>query len=203
MINKLQQSDNSISEARMKFIKSSLNNLKLGAINEELNNAILPKLLNGNDNEKKEAEAWLDKRMSEILRSNESDTHIALMESFDPKFQALATELASNIIKEQNCVTALEKSIVTVIVGAKIRILDNTTRLNKHLNDLYNINKEDTRYLDTLSKQIERSTRQFLSAVIVLKQLKSPQVEMNIKTNTAFISQNQQINVDNKINESK
>jgi hypothetical protein len=38
---------------------------------------------------------------------------------------------------------------------------------------------------------------------MTLKQLKAPTIEMNIRTNTAFISQNQQINANNPIESNK
>ena len=65
------------------------------------------------------------------------------------------------------------------------------------------ITENRTKYLAMLSKQIDRANRQFLSALTTLKQLKTPSIEMNIKTNTAFVSQNQQINSKNETNETK
>ena len=46
-----------------------------------------------------------------------------------------------------------------------------------------------------LSKERDRAHRQYLSTIMTLKQLKAPAIEMNIKAKTAFVSQNQQINV--------
>ena len=56
------------------------------------------------------------------------------------------------------------------------------------------ISDERTRYLGYLSKQMDRAHRQYLSALMTLKQLKAPAIEMNIKTKNTFVAQNQQIN---------
>jgi hypothetical protein len=85
------------------------------------------------------------------------------------------------------------------MVNAYIRVLDNSRRLNNELNG-QNITPNRNIYIANLSKQIDRANRQYISALLTLKQLKSPNVEMNIKTNNAFISNNQQINVNKNEN---
>lgn len=90
-----------------------------------------------------------------------------------------------------------------IVTNSFIRAIDHSRRFNNCLNAGEYLSDERTRYLTMLSKQIDRANRQYLNALTALKQIKAPVIEMNIRTNTAFVSQNQQINVDNKINEIK
>ena len=186
---------------KKKIIYSSMKRLRLHSYAHELEEEILPKLINGTSKEKKDAKEKLEKREAQYLRALESETHVASMESLDEKYYGWLQQLTEKTIQEYGCTTELEKSLASLMASFHIRIVDNSKRLNDLLNSLYSPNKNEIHYLEILSRQIERAHRQFLSTVITLKQLKSPKVEMNIKTMTAFVSQNQQINVDKKNNE--
>ncbi|MSU54531.1 MAG: hypothetical protein EXS48_01665 [Candidatus Staskawiczbacteria bacterium] len=169
----------------------------------ELHEDILPKVMNGSEEEKKIALELLDKKTTTLLRALESEVHATSMESFDPRLHTWVFELISKIIEESSCTTELEKAVATVVASTHIRFIDNSKRLNDYFNDSYGTTKDEARYLEVLSKQTDRAHRQFLNSVMVLKQLKAPLVEMNIKTMNAFVAQNQQINVDKEINEVK
>jgi hypothetical protein len=109
-------------------------------------------------------------------------------------------ELAKQIIKDYGCATGIEKALASDIAHSYIKTLDNSRRLNNEFN-CENLTKTRNEYISILSKQTDRAHRQFLSGLMILKQLKAPAIELNIRANTAFVSQNQQINVDKKINE--
>ncbi|MDO8557278.1 MAG: hypothetical protein Q7R98_02330 [Candidatus Jorgensenbacteria bacterium] len=157
---------------------------------------ILPELLHGNEKGKKEALEKFKEKAVEVMMALEPDTHVALMESFDSRYRGLAKELSSQIIKDYSCITGVEKALTEVVVNAFIRIIDNSRRFNNCAEAGEYLSEERTKHLTMLSIQIDRANRQFLNALITLKQLKSPNIEMNIKTKTAFIAQNQQINAD-------
>ena len=140
----------------------------------------------------------LGEKLTELMTSMEDHTHLALIQSFDSTYQLLAKEFCSQMIREYGCQTSLEKSLVEVIANSYIRTIETSKRLNNCLNANRYIDDASTRYLAMLSKQIDRSNRQFLSGIIALKQLMSPAVEVNVKTKNAFIAQNQQINSDYK-----
>lgn len=171
------------------------------SVTRELHEEILPKIMTGNKKEKKAALELLDKKVTGLFRALESEVHATSMESFDPKLHTWVFELISKMIEETNCTTELEKSVATIVANTHIRFLDNSKRLNDHLNDTYGKTRDEARYLEVLSKQTDRAHRQFLSSVMVLKQLKAPLVEMNIKAHTAFVSDKQQININNGKNE--
>lgn len=128
-----------------------------------------------------------------LCRLFESESQVALMESLDEKYRGLAKEMTRTIIQEQNCITEIEKSLAELAVNAYIRVLDNSRRINNEFN-AGTITQNRTLYIAQLSKQIDRSNRQYIQAILTLNQIKNPIIRMNIKTETAFISQNQQIN---------
>lgn len=171
---------------------------------KNLANNLLPKLFYGSEKEKKEISKKSDEKIIEVMMALETDTHVALMESFNSQYRGLAKELSTQIIKDYNATTSVEKALSELIANAFIRVIDNSRRLN---NDLGGpgipITETKTKYLTMLSLQVDRANRQFLNALITLKQLKAPTIEMNIKTKNTFVAQNQQINADNPIESNK
>lgn len=133
----------------------------------------------------------------EIMRGLELDTNVGLMEAVDVKYRALIKELCSEITKEYSCQTTIEKALAEQISNAHVRIIDNSRRLNNEFN-CESITPNRNNYIANLSKQLDRAHRQFDSAVFTLKQLKQPQLSVNVKATNAFVSQNQQINVTKK-----
>lgn len=164
------------------------------ALLKELTQDIIPKCLDSK-NEKNEVvkKRFTDKSML-LLRIFENESHVALMESFSENYRMFSKEMADDLIKEFNCIKEYEKALAKLMTNAYIRVLDNSRRLNNEL-ESREITPNKNVYIANLSKQVDRANRQFISALMTLKQLKVPQIEMNIKTNTAFISNNQQVNV--------
>lgn len=168
-----------------------------------LGNSILPKLLHGNEKEKEEAVEKFNKRALGVMMTLETDTHVALMESFYSQYRGLAKEFSNQLIKDYNCNTNAEKALAEIITNAYIRVIDNSRRLNNNLGDpaeSQSITELKIGYLTMLSKQIDRANRQFITALTTLKQIKSAPIEMNIKAKTAFVSQNQQFNLNKNEN---
>ncbi len=162
---------------------------------------LLPKFLEANEKEERKLKDEFNKMAREILFALETETHAALMETFWSQYRGLSKELSTQIIKDYNAVTSAEKALAEVIANAFIRIIDNSRRLNNYLGnpeEVTLINEDRTKYLAMLSKQIDRANRQFITAFTTLKQMKSPTLELNVKTKIAFVAQNQQINVDRK-----
>ena len=166
---------------------------------KRLGENILPKYIDGSEQDRNEAHEALKKMTLELLMALELETHVALMEAFEPRYRGLAKELSSQLIKDYNCQTSAEKALAETIANAYIRVLDNSRRLNNEL-ECKNITHERNKYISNLSNQVDRANRQFLNSLLTLKQLKAPTIEMNIKTKNTFLAQNQNVNVDKKEN---
>jgi len=163
---------------------------------KELGEEILPKYLKGSLKEQKEIEKRLQDKSLALLRIFESESHVNLMESFTESYRMTAKEMVSKMIDEYQCTNEAEKAIAGTITNAYIRILDNSRRLNNEL-ECRDISHNRNTYISMLSKQVDRANRQFLSALLTLKQLKAPSIEMNVRATNAFVSQNQQVNFPN------
>ena len=137
-----------------------------------------------------------------LMRMRESDYHCNLMETFREQYRLLTKIMTEQTIEEYDCQTEIEKSLASVIVGAYVRYIDNSRRLNNEL-ECENITRNRNVYIANLSKQVDRAQRQYLSAVATLMQIKAPSIEINIKSKTAFIAQHQQINSRTEINDIK
>lgn len=171
-------------------------NYSLKILSEEA----MPKLLSTDKKEQTEGQKMLDKQFQNILRAFENETHAGLVEAVSKQYYSLAKELSGQIIKDYGCKTSIEKLLAEDIAHSYIKILDNSRRLNNQLNgesttSILNV------YISILSKQADRAHRQFITGLMTLKQIKAPMIEMNIRAHTAFVSDKQQINVNNEKNE--
>ena len=168
----------------------------------QLGDNILPKLSSSGGNS--EVKDNLNAVGMEALVSLGVQTHAGLMISFSQEYRGLAKELTMQIIDEYDCTTNLEKMQAEMIAHGFVRTLDCSKRLNSCMDAGEYITSERTKHLGMLSKQLDRSHRQYTSALMMLKNMKAPSIEMKIKANTAFVSQNQQINANSgENNESK
>lgn len=161
---------------------------------KKIGEKILPEYLNGTPKEREIILKEFKEKSLELLRILESESHVSLMESFTPNYRMLAQEMTSQLIEEYQCANEAEKALAEIITNAYVRVLDNSRRLNNEL-ECRDITPNRNTYILMLSKQVDRANRQFLSALLTLKQFKAPIIEMNVKATNAFVSQNQQINI--------
>ena len=154
----------------------------------------------------------------EILESLETETHLALIESVDPRFRGFALQHCADLIEEYACATPSEKMLCEMAANAAARHLSFSKKL-KDLSDEYSWRSTDkwtrrptmkytgeheeirllannhTKRVATVSKEVDHSSRQYRSIIAQLKQLRSPVPEVKIQT--AFVAQNQQFNAGN------
>ena len=109
-------------------------------------------------------------------------------------YKPLAIEVARQLAQEIQCKTASEKALVQLAASAYVRAVETAKRFNGCIEVADSITHLRTAYLAILSKHLDRCNRQFITAITTLKQMRSPTIEFNIKSKTAFVSQNQQIN---------
>jgi len=161
-------------------------------IMEELSEDLLPKIKSGKAGKK--VYEKINKAVFKALMIYGLDTHYPLAETVDEKYRPLAIEFSRQLVKEYNCQTSSEKALAEVIVNAYARILNYSQILNTCRKIDWLTNEKIT-YYSMISKELDRANRQFVTALITLKQFKTPSLEVNVKTKTAFISQNQQLNI--------
>jgi hypothetical protein len=145
---------------------------------------------------KEQAKKELEAAVKTAMYALEVETHYGLMDSVGGKYRGMAKEMTAQIIKDYACTTHAEKMLAESIVSAFIGQISFTKRFNSCFNAQEEISSELTQFLEMLGKQIDRSNRQFLSTLSLLKQMKQPQLEVNIKAKNAFVAENQQFNHD-------
>ncbi len=157
--------------------------LKLRPIKDEIRDLQF-QLASGDPEVLSTTEEQLSDLKIRFLSVSETDSHIALMESFDPHFQDMALELTAQFIEENGCTTMVEKMQAELLVNAFLRVLADSRRLNETLREQAygGATKEQSRHIAILSKQVDRANRQFLSAVMVFKHWRAAPVSLSVKT---------------------
>jgi hypothetical protein len=161
---------------------------------EKFGNDILPKLVNGTAQEKKEADKFLIENGGKLLSAWGFETQYPLTDANREEYRPLIIEATKQIIAEYECKAPSDKALAGILVNAYVEILTWTKKINSCYAAGEHISDERTRLLIFLSKELDRANRHFITALATLKQIKSPIIEFNVKAKTAFISQNQQVN---------
>ncbi len=120
----------------------------------------------------------------------------ALMYTIVPEqYRTFAIDFMRQLQEEYNCTLPSEKATTELVTLYFVRILELQRRINNYIND--QMSKTDILFFATLSKELDRASRQYLSGLHTLRMLKQPSLNVNIRTNTTIVGQNQLIQ-DNK-----
>ncbi|MCX6781599.1 MAG: hypothetical protein NTW66_00525 [Candidatus Magasanikbacteria bacterium] len=136
--------------------------------------------------------AQIDDMQRDALAVLGLENHYPIVETITDN-RPLIIELANQLTEEFGCLTASEKALVHLVAGAYGRIIEYSKLFNncRRIDDL---TKEKIGYYSMISKELDRAERHFVTALVTLRQFKEPALKVNIKTNNAFIAQNQQLN---------
>jgi hypothetical protein len=140
------------------------------------------------DSDKNAANTW-----GAALSIYNLDNHVLLVQSVDDDYRTFAMEFSNQLCEEFGCKTPSEKSMAQAVAGAYIRILEYARQLRRSTTVEY-LSKEKTDYYSMMGRELDRANRHYIAALTALKQLKSPRMAVTVKTEAAFIAQNQQIN---------
>lgn len=140
-------------------------------------------------------------KMGELSTSLSLDTGFLLMESVGAEYRGLAVQMRNELQKEYGCDKPSEKALIDMVVNSYIRKLSYSYKMGA--NQKY-LGGNENGYRAYLSKEIDRSHRQFLSALDALRLLRQPPLKVNVKAQNAFVAENQQLNnYPKKSNEAK
>lgn len=121
------------------------------------------------------------------------ETHYLASEATSGRYRPFVMQFANDVIAEYHCTTSSEKALAETVAIAYGRILELSASFNESQRIEF-LSNEKTGYYTMIAKELDRAHRQFTSALLVLKQLKTPNLEVNIKAKNAFFAQNQQVN---------
>ena len=133
--------------------------------------------------------------LDQFIRMHEFEKHLLLTESLPDKFSSMAINMAKSIIAEYKCTNTVEKSLVEIIVNSFCRSLYLSSILVVVLEQkTVQIEQNFTNYYKFIGKELDKANREYLTAITTLHQLKSPNIQVNLKADTAILGQNQQFN---------
>jgi len=155
---------------------------------------ILPKLETGEKTSKED-----DEKVLQLSHAFSIETGHALIEGVGEKYRPLTLQLKRDLEKEFDCKTTSEKLIADMAAMSYVRKMTFSNKLTS--NQTY-LGSDQEGYRNFLSREIDRSHRQFLSSLEILRCQKHPALKVNVKTNTAFFGEKQQFN-NNQNNEAK
>lgn len=144
-------------------------------------------------------EKAMQEKISKAVKAIGMDNFYQLADSLPAKYSSILIDLARRTVSDYDCKTAAEKGLAQIMANAFGRILF----LSEHLATVENlryVRSEWNGFYSAIGKEIDRATRQYTSALMALKQLKSPALKLSIKADSAFIAENQQLNDNRKLN---
>lgn len=151
---------------------------------------------NGND----ELSDDLMKDYSKAVMAMGLYTHLPVAEIVREEYRTFLIEMVKSIETEYDCKTPSEKALAEAIASSYVRVIQYSKELTKCTKEK-DFSHEKNGYYSLVSKEVDRANRHFTTALLTLKQLKSPTMEVNVKAKNAFIGQNQQFNASNTQNE--
>ncbi len=138
----------------------------------------------------KDAMEAVNKRGEEVAKMLSLDTKYIMIDSVHKDYTSFALDFAEQLEREFDVKTASEKSLVQSAVSAYCRVMRFSTVLNQNFPP--SLFPESLRLTEVVTKEIDRANRQYLTCLQVLEQKKRPPMKVNVRTNTAFIAENQQ-----------
>jgi hypothetical protein len=168
---------------------------------DKLAEEVVPKLLHGTDEEKLWAKNEISCRSEEAVMALGLTNHYHLIPTTDKQYAALILSMTQQIEKDYDCKTAVEKALAEQIAIGHIKVIDYSRRFEEWCGNGHLSKDAMVRFLGVLSRHIDRTSRQLLTAITVLQQIKRPPLEVNINTKNAFVAHNQQINDNSNIHE--
>lgn len=136
-----------------------------------------------------------------LKHSYELENFELLVNSFPEKYRSLVLKFVRQIIKEYDCKTPSEIALAEIVTSAYIRQLRCSSRLDDGIGAV--LNMEGVAFMSALGKELDRATRTYITAIATLKHIKNPPIELKVRATTAFIAENQQVNVSNNQNLNK
>ncbi|SRR5258708_1575424 len=149
---------------------------------------------------KERSNSVLKSLISQLQTSEEFETFHSLVKSVEYDYKPMVFKFVRGLIEEYGLTTPSEKALAEIATNAHIRVLSVSARLNTFIWDTNTPTTAKGMYMSVLSKELDRANRTYIAAISHLKQMKSPQLRVNIKTKNAFVAQNQQINAGGKSN---
>lgn len=122
----------------------------------------------------------------------EFDTGTLLTTVVPDQYKTFGIDLMRKLQEEYSCKTPSEKATAELIALNYIRTLEIERRINNYL-AIGSITDQGVKFLAIMSQELDRANKHYLTAIQALRAMKQPNLELNIRANTAIVGQNQMI----------
>ena len=156
----------------------------LGKVEEESKSLDFPK------------DATSDSFLYKAMTLLEFDKGILMLNAIPELHRVFALEFSKNLQEEYGCKTPSEKSLAEVVALNFIRVLGVQSKINSYLGK-DSVTDIGVGYLNVISRELDRAERHYMTSFEALRTLHTPSFNVNIKTNTAVVGQNQAVQVKN------
>ncbi len=136
---------------------------------------------------------YLAEKLGYVDDYDKNHSLLCFTEKSENKRFAMA-DFTNSLIEEYKCDTPSEKTLCELIACNYFEKLRLTNYLSSELDTRRYLCHESNGYITALSKSIDRADRGYINALHTLREIKSPNLNIHIKTNTAIIGTNQQFN---------
>lgn len=136
-------------------------------------------------------------KMNDYLSSCGVETGVFLQNNVHPSDFNSVAKVRNSLIKDYKAHSTTELMLIDTAVSAYFRLMKCNKVYNLFLIDRdgnTDFRQDRINLMKELSKQLDISHRQFISAVSFIKDLRQPPVKVKINTKQAYVAQNQQIN---------
>lgn len=138
-----------------------------------------------------------DNNFFKTLTMYEFDKGLLATSAIVEMYQTFFVDFTRSLQEEYLCRTPSEKAICQLAALSYVRMLEAQRRLNNVLESNH-CDKVVTTFISVMSKEIDRAVRHYFTALQTLQLIKQPALNVNIKTQTAVVGQNQIVQADNK-----
>jgi len=125
------------------------------------------------------------------------DSGSLMLNSISDMYRTFAIGFSLDLQKEYDCKAPSEKATAELVAINFVRTLDIQFKITARL-DRGEIGDIGIKYLDILSKELDRANRHYLNSLQTLKMMKQPMLAVSIKTQTAIVGQNQVVQTKNE-----
>lgn len=181
----------------IKNLEQDLKNIRTSVdtqVNRRLKQSLLLlKTKNRTDKQQKELNELLDPMIYAFMLDN--GTLLTSIPREQEKQYGLFA-IRNRLIAEHNCQSAAELILVDEIAAAYWRLMQYesyASRTPEKENGGWSVTQLSVNFLKESRKQIEQAHRQIDVSLSMLKNLKQPQLKVNVKTENAYFAQNQQV----------
>ena len=198
-------------DIKMKKLKNKIINRELGVEDlkkiEDMRQTISrPNLFHHKEDEYLRKRALDKKSLSEKEREDISE-ELVMMHGLEngywvssisySKHRSALSRMRAKIIEENDCKSSAEIMIADRIVASYLRIIRYETIYNHIIENedgQFSFNQLTVNTLKEINKGLEIAHRQHSNNIILLKELKQPNLKVTVKTGNAYFAENQQIN---------